>query len=380
LAGGIAHDFNNLLMAAMGNLELASEEIPPDSPARESIESAQAATRRAADLTRQMLAYSGRAQFVVDEIDLNRLVSENVQMFRTAIARNITMLVELADRPVVMRGDESQIQQVVMNLITNASEAIGESAGEVRIATGVTQCDAAYLAQSHTNQKPEAGEFGFIEVTDTGCGMDAATIARLFEPFYTTKFTGRGLGMASVLGVVQGHGGAILVSSKPTVGTVMRVLFPCMAAPVPAAAPGTVPERGTGESPGYRVPTILVVDDDDLIRSLCARMVRSFGYEALTAADGNEGVALLQAHRERIDCVLLDLAMPNKNGADTLREMRMSVPSVPVIVCTGYADGAAQTGLSEQELDGFLQKPYQLEALRTTLESTLQKRKRIPES
>lgn len=367
LAGGIAHDFNNLLMAAMGNLELAYDDLPPGSNARLPIESAQAATRRAADLTRQMLAYSGRTQFLVEPIDLNALVAENAQMFRTAIPRNVTMTVRCDTAPVFLEGDAGQVQQVVMNLITNAAEAIGDAPGEVVLSTGTEECGASYLNHSHTIEKPPPGLYAYVDVRDTGCGMDEDTVKRLFEPFFTTKFTGRGLGMASVLGVVQGHGGAILVTTAPGQGTAMRVLFPAIAAPVSAIPAAETPPRKGAE----RTATILVVDDEPMVRDLCSRLVRSFGYGAMTACDGVEAVEAVAMHGDAIACILLDLAMPRKGGAEALKEIRAMAPEIPVIVCTGFADDASQAGLADQRLEGFLHKPYHVDELRLAIQKAL---------
>lgn len=367
LAGGIAHDFNNLLMAAMGNLELAYDDTPPGSDARLPIESAQAATRRAADLTRQMLAYSGRTQFLVEPINLNALVAENVQMFRTAIPRNVSMSVRCDEAPVYLEGDAGQVQQVVMNLITNAAEAIGDASGEVVISTGTAQCDEGYLNQSHTIAKPPPGLYAYVDVRDSGCGMDSDTLTRLFEPFFTTKFTGRGLGMASVLGVVQGHGGAILVTTAPGQGTAMRVLFPAVPAPEAVEPAHDVALRRDAESS----ETILIVDDEPMVRDLCARLIRAFGFQPLTAVDGLEAVEIVRDHPGMIACILLDLAMPRKSGPDALRDIRAIEPEVPVIICTGYADDASQAGLAEQRIEGFLHKPYTVDELRQAIHKAL---------
>src|SRR5208283_66708 len=226
LAGGIAHDFNNLLMAVHGNLELARVDLPDSSPGRVSLERALHATRRAADLTRAMLAYSGRGRFEVSLVDLNNLVRENADLFRSAVARNLTLNLSLADLPALIEADTGQVQQVIMNLITNASEAISDGPGEIRITTALRQHDAAFLGSSRTIEKPLPGLYACLEVTDSGSGMDEATLQRLFDPFFTTKFTGRGLGMSAVLGIVRGHNGAIMVQSVQGSGTTVSVLFP----------------------------------------------------------------------------------------------------------------------------------------------------------
>src|SRR3990170_4789992 len=226
LAGGIAHDFNNLLMAILGNLDLALRKLSPLSPAGTNIQNALQAVHRGADLTRQMLAYSGKGQFVVKNIDLSELVEENAHLFRTSMAKTAALNLRLnRDLPLV-EADPGQITQVIMNLITNASEAVGEKAGVIALSTGIQECDEAYLSRSRLEERPPAGRFVYLEVSDTGSGMDEETQQKLFDPFFTTKFTGRGLGMSAVLGIMRGHKGAILVDSVVGKGTTIRVLFP----------------------------------------------------------------------------------------------------------------------------------------------------------
>ena len=226
MAGGVAHDFNNLLMIILGNLDLAVTALPPNSATRSNIEQAIHAVQQAADLTQQMLAYCGKGRFIVKTIDLNALIQENLNLFEAAIPETIHFDLRL-DRDIpAIKADAGQMQQVIMNLITNAAESIGEQRGVITLATGVERCDAARLLQSRLEEKPPAGEFVYVQVTDTGCGMDEETSRRLFDPFFTTKFTGRGLGLSAVLGIVRGHGGAILLDSALDRGTTVTVLFP----------------------------------------------------------------------------------------------------------------------------------------------------------
>ena len=226
LAGGVAHDFNNLLMAMLGNMDLALARLPADAPAVANLNQAMAAARMAAGLTNRMLAYSGRGAFVVETMDLNDVIGENAAMLRAAIAKTATLGVQLRRELPPVIADAAQVQQVVMNLITNASEALGDRAGSVTLSTGVQDCDERYLRRSSLEEKPAPGRFVWLEVADTGCGMSGETVLRLFDPFFTTKFAGRGLGMSAVLGIVRGHRGAIVVDTSPGVGTTIRVLFP----------------------------------------------------------------------------------------------------------------------------------------------------------
>ena len=233
LAGGIAHDFNNLLMAMLGNLELALRELSPVSPARSRLEAASGAARRAAELTRQMLAYSGRGKFSIGLLSLNELVEENLHLLRTSIPETTALNLHLDRALPAVEADAGQVQQVVVNLITNASEAIGSEPGVITLSTGVRDFGVSDLGQNRLDEAPPAGRYAYLEVADTGCGMDEQTQKRMFDPFFTTKFTGRGLGMAAVLGIMRGHRGAILLDSAQGKGAVVRVLFPAV-----EAAPG----------------------------------------------------------------------------------------------------------------------------------------------
>ena len=232
LAGGIAHDFNNLLMAILGNAGLALEELSSLSPARGSIEEIEKAATRAAELAKQMLAYSGKGRFVVEPIDVCRLVEEMAHLLEVSISKKVVLKYDFADDLPTIDGDVTQIRQVVMNLITNASEAIGGKTGVIALSTGTMYCDRACLDEINDTVRagldrplPE-GAYVYFEVADTGCGMDAKTIEKIFDPFFTTKFTGRGLGMSAVLGIVRGHKGALMISSEVGRGTTFRVLFP----------------------------------------------------------------------------------------------------------------------------------------------------------
>jgi PAS domain S-box-containing protein len=361
LAGGIAHDFNNLLMAILGNLELALMTLSPVSPARDEITRAIQASKRAADLTRQMLAYSGKGRYVVRKLDINELVEENAHIFRTAISRNVTLNLHLEPQLPFIEADAGQIQQVVMNLITNASEAVGEQAGMVSLRTGVGQYQAADLSASCVEEKPAAGRFVWLEVTDTGCGMDAETQARIFDPFFTTKFTGRGLGMSAVQGIVRGHNGAIFVDSAVNKGTTVRVLFPALA---PSVAAGPAETAADAPPEPALSGLVLIVDDDEMVRDLAERMVRKMGLETLKAADGIEAATLYRQHASEIVVVILDLTMPRMDGVATYVALRQVKRDVKVILCSGFSQTEAMRHFGGQGLAGFIQKPYDLDALR----------------
>ena len=353
LAGGIAHDFNNLLMGILGNAGLAKMELPPESPARPSIEHVEKAAVRAADLTKQMLAYSGRGQFVVEPINLSALVEEMPHLLEAVISKKVVLKYDFAPDLPPVEADATQLRQVVMNLITNASEAIGQRSGVVTVSTGVTEASRAYFAGAHLDDNLPAGLYAFIEVSDTGCGMTAETRSKIFDPFYTTKKTGRGLGLAAVLGIVRGHQGAIKVYSEPGRGTTFKVLLPCSQEPQPSTL--NIPQaadRFAGEG------TILVVDDEETCRAVAGNILRAAGFTVLTATNGRDAVQTFTEHADDIDLVLLDLTMPVMAGDAAFREMRRIRPDAQVVLSSGYNEQDAADKLITKGLSGFIQKPY----------------------
>ncbi len=373
LAGGIAHDFNNLLMAIQGNLELALMDIYRVDFVRERIMHAEQASERAADLTRQLLAYSGKAQFVLKNLNLSRLVEENSNIFRAVIAKTVTLELNLDYHIRSIMADPGQIQQVVMNLITNASEAIGDRPGIVTLTTGMMECSSDYLSRSRLEEKPSPGWFVYLEVTDTGCGMDDETQLRLFEPFFTTKFMGRGLGMSAVLGILRGHHGALLIDSTPDNGTAIKVLLP------PADTEVSSPDGEARPSDAEEVVSapivrgkVLVVDDEEMVREVCATMLKSIGFKVLEASDGREAVEVFQAHSDEIICVILDLNMPTLDGIEAYTELCRIRPDIRVILSSGYNEQEALTRFSGQGFAGFIQKPYRIKTLRDILESAVE--------
>jgi len=271
-----------------------------------------------------------------------------------------------------VRADAGQVQQVIMNLITNASEAIGEASGVVTVSTGAMHCDTEYLDRSRLADRPHPGFFAWVEVADTGCGMDAETKARLFEPFFTTKFAGRGLGMAAVLGIVRGHGGAIMVESEPGRGTTIRVLFPASARDAGSRAAGSAapaPDRPPRRSETGTL--VLIVDDEEPVRRLTAAMLARLGYRALTASSGAEAVALMRERGGDVAGVLLDLTMPDMDGVATFEAIRRVAPAAKVILCSGYSAPPIAADRTAGGPAAFLQKPYGLEALRDVLDKVL---------
>ncbi|MCA9712422.1 MAG: response regulator, partial [Myxococcales bacterium] len=335
LAGGIAHDFNNLLVGILGNARLARDELPPTSPVQELLGGVELAAQRAADLCNQLLAYSGKGTFVVEPVDLDAVVEQMRELLEMAVSKSATLRQHRgAQRPVVL-ADATQLRQVVMNMIMNASDALGGRQGVVELRTGVVDCDRAALDRARLGDGLAEGRYAFVEVSDTGCGMDPATVAKIFDPFYTTKFAGRGLGLAAVLGIVRSHHGAIDIASEAGRGTTFRVLLPyadaAVRAPQPTPAPGEW--AGTG--------TVLLVDDDDVVRTVGQRMIERCGLQVLTARNGVDGLQVFEAHQAQIACVVLDLTMPVMGGGPMLRQLHRIDPGLPVVLCSGYSEQEA---------------------------------------
>lgn len=368
LAGGIAHDFNNLLMAILGYADLALVELSPVSPARPSLQEIVNASHRAADLCRQMLAYSGRGKFVVENLQLNEVVQEMVHMLKTCISKKVLLNLNLAKDLPSIDGDPAQVRQLLMNLVINSSEAIGDKSGMVTVSTEARHFDTDYLQDTFVDDSLPDGFYVSLEVSDTGCGMDRNTQARIFEPFFTTKFTGRGLGMAAVLGIVRGHKGAIKVYSEPGIGTTFRILFPALAeAEKEASARHLESEskwRGTG--------TVLLVDDEETILAVGRLMLEKLGFSVITARDGLEAVEVYRSRSNEITFVLLDLTMPRMSGEEAFRELRGINPGVRVVISSGYSEQEIAARFAGKGLTGLIQKPYQLAKLRDALKGIVQ--------
>ncbi|MHB8883393.1 MAG: hybrid sensor histidine kinase/response regulator [Thermodesulfovibrionales bacterium] len=374
LAGGIAHDFNNLLMAMLGNLELSLLQLPPVSEARAGIEEAVRAGKRAADLTSQMLAYSGRGRFEVEEIDINALVTENVNLLKIATSKTVTLNLLLDKTLPPILADATQIQQVAMNLIINASEALGERPGVITITTGLRDYDEAGLSRSRIEKKPDPGRFLMLEVTDTGDGMDDETLQRLFDPFFSTKFTGRGLGMSAVLGIVKGHNGAIMVKTEPGNGTSVRVLLPLLspASPETSRPVASPAEKGPAQQSAL-CGTVLIADDEAMVLNICTAIVESLGCRVLTAKDGEEAVRIFQESSGSIDLVLLDLTMPRMDGLAAFEKMRRIRPDVRVVLSSGYSEQELSERYSGSGIGAFIQKPFHIDQLQAILARMLAK-------
>ena len=369
LAGGVAHDFNNLLTTILGNTGLALEDLPAVSPARESLKEIEAASHTAAELCRQMLAYSGRGQFVMKPINLSSLTQELVHLLQVSIFKKVLLQCRLADDLPAIEADPSQVRQVVMNLVINASEAIGNKEGIITISTGTLLCDQSYLLENYFTEPPSPGTYVFLEILDTGCGMNAETRAKIFDPFFTTKFTGRGLGLAAVLGIMRQHKGAIKVASEPGNGTTFTVLFPVSTKTASQPQPDAAPELWHGSG------TIMVVDDEAQVRNVTRMILEHSGFRVLTANDGHEAIKLLQEHGSIIACVLLDLTMPRMDGEETYRELRRISSDVPVIMTSGYSEQEVAKHFTGQDPPEFIEKPFEPSVLLAKLRGAINKAK-----
>ena len=350
LAGGIAHDFNNLLTSMMGYASLAQMQLPPDSGIRPMLEEIEKAALRAAELTQQMLAYSGKGKFVIQVMDLESVVREMAKLLQTVISKKAALRLDLGAARI--EGDATQLRQIVMNLITNASDSLGAAGGAVVVRTGTRHADAEMLRSPYFHEVLPEGTYAFVEVEDGGSGMDAETLARIFDPFFTTKFTGRGLGLAAVLGIVRGHRGTIHVSSTVGIGTQFQVLIPAYSGRPSEARPSpTKPWRGRG--------TILLVEDESLIRLFTRRVLEGAGFEVMPAYDGQEGLELYERHRGQIVAVVLDWTTPRLEGTQVVRELRARRVDVPILVMSGYSEHEVATHLDCANASAFLQKPFQ---------------------
>jgi PAS domain S-box-containing protein len=351
LSGGIAHDFNNLLTSMLGNADLAKDKVLSGIDVQDNLRDIETAARRAAELCRQLLAYSGKGQIQVHPLDLQKVVQEMGHLLSVSISKNVVLRYEFAPGLPLIDADASQVRQVVMNLITNASEAIGEKEGVILVKTGLQDCDEGFLETTIGRGELRPGQYVVLEVTDTGCGMAPQELQKVFDPFYTTKFTGRGLGLAAVLGIMSGHQGGVKVKSEAGKGTSFKLIFPpSLVGRVDAPIETRVSMwKGNGK--------VLLVDDEATIREVGRQMLERAGLTVFVASDGLAALELFHAVHD-IDCVVLDLTMPRMDGEACFREMRRLNPKVKVVLCSGYNESEVVNRFVGEGLAGFLQKPY----------------------
>jgi len=355
LAGGIAHDFNNLLHALMGHATIAMMKLTPDNPSRTHIQKAMHAGERATELTKQLLAYSGRGKFKIAPVNLSTLIEENLHLFEVALPKNVVLRMKLGKKLPFIEADAAQIQQVIMNLIINGAEAIGNTNGEVAVHSGMVDIKSTDTYWwKYTGEPLPTGAYTFLEIHDTGCGMDEGIIDRIFEPFYTTKFTGRGLGLAAVLGIIKGHKGGLCVKSQPGKGTTFRLAFP-VTTEVIEQTTTAVDIITTVKSD----KAILVIDDEEIILDLVVDILTYAGLKVITANNGEEGIMIYKNRYNEIAMVLLDLSMPVMGGEETLRQLVSINPNVRVILSSGYTEEEVELRFQGIRAADFIQKPYQ---------------------
>ncbi len=366
LAGGIAHDFNNILTTVVANASMVSMDLPADSVARDYLAQIRIATARATELCRQMLAYSGKGRFVVQNVDLGRIIEDTLQMLRISIGSNVELRLDLAANLPPIAADATQLRQVIMNLVINGSEAIGEAApGVVTLTTSVERVARDSSSQA-TTAGTQAGDYVRLEISDTGSGMSGETQSRIFDPFFSTKFTGRGLGLAAVLGIVRGHKGSITVESVVGQGSRFKLMFPVVDGPV---ADVVEPPRAMTAWQGHG--TVLVADDEETIRAIVGSMLSALGFDAVVVSDGQEALEVFGAAPHRFAVVLLDLRMRGLDGEQTLAGLRRLRPDVRVVLMSGFDEHDTMARFAGKGLASFLQKPFEVDALSSVLQEVL---------
>jgi two-component system cell cycle sensor histidine kinase/response regulator CckA len=368
LAGGIAHDFNNLLVGMLGHADLALLDLPLAAPARSSIGEIRKAALRAAELSNQMLAYSGQGSFVVGPVVLNELLAEVEQLLRSQLSEQVALRLDLAADLPPIDGDVSQLKQVLFNLLTNAAEAIGDDAGLVTLTTSVERISHDFFDRRHTPEALPEGDYVQLMVEDTGCGMDEATLAKIFEPFFSTKFTGRGLGLAAVLGIVRGHHGALRADSEVGKSTRVRLVFP-----ISLAQAERRDQRDLKQASATRgKQVVLLVDDDETIRDVGERMLIRLGYGFELAATGHEAIELLRQRSGDFSAMILDMALPGIDGAATLKAARKLDAQLPVVLTSGHDPEHFAELLGGTLAQGYLQKPFNVQQLAEAVETVLE--------
>jgi two-component system cell cycle sensor histidine kinase/response regulator CckA len=360
LAGGIAHDFNNLLTVILGNTGVALSTLASEARERGPLGQVELAATRCAELARQMLAYSGKGQFVVEVLDLAEIVSGQAELIKAAVSKTAVVALEVAHDTPMVEADATQLRQVVLNLITNASEAIGDATGTISVRCGPIDAERAFLSEyDFAGQLPD-GRYAFLEVADTGAGMDTETKEKIFDPFFTTKFTGRGLGLAAVQGIVRGHGGAMKVRTAPGQGTAFTLIFPASVKSAPAAA-------HSAPMIGHATGTVLVAEDDDAVRRMTVMMLESIGLTVVSASDGAQALHLFKTRADEFAFVLLDLTMPGMSGDEVITELECIGTTTPIVLASGYDSQELSQRFVGRGVAAFLQKPYQLSQLRATV-------------
>ncbi|MEZ4663449.1 MAG: response regulator [Caldilineaceae bacterium] len=363
LAGGIAHDFNNLLTSILNQSDMALRRVESDDKARLHLEKAIQSTQRAADLTRQLLAYAGKARFQVEALDLNELVRANSALLETVLQHNSQLQLALEPNLPAVMSDRGQLQQILMNLVINAAESITHEHGEIRIQTTATTLTETLDPTTFVGSAPTAGDYVCLEICDNGSGIDAEVLEKIFDPFFSTKEQGNGLGLSAVLGVVQSLQGSLQVHSTPQVGSAFRVFLPASSVEAILAPPVFPHQFAAAAEPLLSAQLVLIIDDEEVVRETAEDMLASLGYRTLSAANGYDGLAVFEQHQEQIHMVLLDVVMPGINGLETLQKLRTLSDHAPVVLCSGYSNSAMPDAVLRHPTTHFLAKPYTISQL-----------------
>ncbi len=368
LAGGIAHDFNNLLMGVLGNADLTLLDLEKESPVYERVSNINIAAKRLADLTQQLLTYSGQKPIVEYQINLSTLVEEMQNLLRPALSKKAQIEKNLLENIPPIKGDPTQLRQVVMNLITNASDAIGNNVGLISIKTGLVDVTEKYLKQSYISENLKTGPYVFIEIKDNGCGMSKETLSKIFDPFYTTKFTGRGLGLAAVIGIVKRHGGILNVESTPGKGSTFTILFPAL---VKLGIENSTSLSHFTDEVWQSSGLVLVVDDEDTVQEVVTAMLEKFGFDVINARTGKEAIDIFKTKQQDLKFTLLDMSMPDMNGDEVYRQIKTINNKAKIILSSGFHQLDMMRSLKPHEIATFLQKPYSCQQLLNTVKEAL---------
>lgn len=371
LAGGIAHDFNNLLVALTAQSALALAKTPEQCLSRKHIIKTQEAADKATQLTKQLLAYSGKGRFEVVPVDLNEEIEKNVHLFQVAVAKNVAITTSFDSGLPTVMADKGQMQQILMNLIINGAEAVGERGGSVKIKTGQN-----WLGQDELKRlpffllPPAPGKFVTVSISDDGVGMSEDVMAKIFDPFFSTKFTGRGLGLAAVSGIVRSHNGGMIVESVPEKGTTFVLFFPV--AVQQRDEHGRLPKKQSISQPIVSEKKVLLIDDDIMVRDTLQDIFEAEKIKVLSAADGTAGLHLFKTCQDDIGLILLDLSMPGISSQETFEALRTMQPNIPIILCSGYSEHEINTAFVDQTYDGFIQKPFEVNQIIDAISHFLQ--------
>lgn len=366
LAGGVAHDFNNLLAAVIGNADLAMMTVEKESPIVHNLDQIVNASITATDLCTQMLAFTGQGVTTVEKFDLNNVVQQTGEMLLAAMPKKVNLSFKLSESPLGIKADKSQMRQVIMNLITNASESYGNGTGTISVGTEIHNYTKKELDLFHPDASLESGQYIRIWVTDSGVGMKPEVVAKIFDPFFSAKSGGRGLGLAAVQGILRAHRGAISVDSTPGEGTTFVIILPHIDLDTQEES------FAMRTAPHVTSRRILICEDDALVRDVLLTATKRAGYDVLEAADGQEAIDVFRSNSDSIDCVLLDFNMPKLNGEEVFKELRKIREDARVVLCSGFTEHEILSRFEGSGIAGFIQKPVRIDALLTKINAVIQ--------